>query len=421
MMKENKNLEFKSAVSNTFLKTVSAFANYEGGTIVFGVDDLGNPVGLKDIREQCLRIENTINDCITPQPDYELSIIHSGKAISLKVRQGYRKPYFYQSKAYKRNDTSTIEVDHLELKRLILEGDNLDFEELVSKRQDLTFTCLEKELKDKVGIEQMNQDVLRTLNLYQNEHGYNNAAEILSDQNPFSGIDIVKFGETINIFQKRIISEKKSILESFHEAMGMFSDYYQYEVVEGMERKKREKVPEEAFREAIANALVHRTWDINANITVFMFDDHIEITSVGGLPKGVSEEDYLEGRVSILRNPILANVLHRLNMMEKFGTGIRRIRESYANSKNKPSFEITDTRITILLPLLVKNLYLTNDEEIVYGALKENLSLPIGEVIQSDAIYFGKSKTTELLKALEKKGLITIEGRGKSTKYRIRK
>ena len=78
-MHETRTLEFKEKITNTFLKTVSAFSNYNGGTILFGVDDDGNVKGLPDIKQACLDIENKINDSISPQPNYMRYIIDSTK------------------------------------------------------------------------------------------------------------------------------------------------------------------------------------------------------------------------------------------------------------------------------------------------------------------------------------------------------
>ena len=152
-MKENKNLELKEEITNTFLKTVSAFSNYDGGIILFGVNDEGKITGLADARQKCLDIENKINDNISPHPDYSLSLTESGKVVRLKVNAGINTPYMYKSKAYKRNDTATIEVDRFELKRLILKGENKDYEELTSADQNLSFEFLGSELKEKTGIE----------------------------------------------------------------------------------------------------------------------------------------------------------------------------------------------------------------------------------------------------------------------------
>lgn len=109
-MRETRILEFKETITNTFLKTVSAFSNYNGGTILFGVDDNGNVKGLPDVKQACLDIENKINDSISPQPNYTLEIQNNDQTIKLTVKSGLQKPYLYKSKAYKRNDTATIEV-----------------------------------------------------------------------------------------------------------------------------------------------------------------------------------------------------------------------------------------------------------------------------------------------------------------------
>ena len=417
-MKESRQLEFKGTISNTFLKTVSAFANYDGGSILFGVNDAGEVVGINDIEQKCLDIENSINDSIKPQPEYSMEIINVGKTISLNVRPGVNKPYMYKGKAYKRNDTSTIEVDQIELKRLILAGENMDYEELPSHNQNLEFSYLEQELISKTGITKLSKDILKTLNLYSDNNGFNIAAAIVSDKNDLPGIDIAKFGETISIFQKRKTLEHQSIIRSFYEAVEIYKDYYQYEKVEGFERKLFETIPEEAFREALANAIIHRVWDINSNIRVSMFDDRIEIVSVGGLPNAVAVESYLSGDLFVLRNPILANVFHRLNLIEKFGTGIRRIKEAYTDSQTKPSFDITENIIKVTLPLLSEKMDLTQDELAVYSVLSKNINKPISEIMSSPGIEFGKSKVTEILKRLANKKFVDIEGNGRGTKYR---
>ena len=105
-MKETRQLEFKADVTNTFLKTVSAYANYDGGQIRFGVADDGKVIGLANPMQACLDIENKINDTIRPQPQYSLSICEQDKTVILTVESGRNTPYIYKSKAYRRNDTA---------------------------------------------------------------------------------------------------------------------------------------------------------------------------------------------------------------------------------------------------------------------------------------------------------------------------
>lgn len=384
----------------------------------FGIDDNGNIKGLSDVKQACLDIENKINDSITPQPHYTLELQNHDRTIKLTVKSGMQKPYLYKSKAYKRNDTATIEVDTLELSRLILEGKNIRFEELRCEEQKLTFNTLCQKLKEYIQIETFNQDTLKTLNLYNNTIGYNNADGILADKNHFPGIDMVKFGENISIIQKRSTFENISVLEEYDKSVNVFRDYYQYEVIQGIERKKVEKIPEAAFREAIANALIHRAWDVEAQIRVLMFDDRIEVISPGGLPSGITREEYLSGKLSVLRNRNLANVFYRLGFVEIFGTGITRIKQLYEEGLMKPEFEVSENTIKIVLPLFAKNMNLSEDEKMIYRILSRTMLKPVSEIIPY--VPFGKSKTTKLLKEMEQKGVIDIQGRGRGTKYIIR-
>lgn len=417
-MCETRNLEFKETITSTFLKTVSAFSNYDGGIILFGVDDDGNIKGLSDIIKACLDIENKINDTISPQPDYVLEPNEVNKTIKLIVKSGLQKPYLYKSKAYKRNDSATIEVDTLEFSRLVLEGKNISFEELPYKDQNLTFHFLEEQLEKSIQINSFNLDTLKTLNLYDNNNGYNNAAGLLADTNDFPGVDIIKFGENISVIQKRITFDHMSILEVYKKSLEVFRDYYRYEVIEGFERKNVEKIPEAAFREAIANGLIHRMWDVNSHIRISMFDNYIDIVSPGGLPTGISEEEYLNGKTSVLRNRNLANVFYRLGFVEIFGTGITRIKQLYESSFVKPRFEVSENTIKIELPVFEDISDLTDDEHLVLKALSKTVLKSISEIVPSTP--FGKSKVSSLLKILEKKGVVLIQGKGRSTKYIIK-
>lgn len=151
-MKEKRSFEVKERVTNTFLKTVSAYANFSDGIIRFGITDDGKFVGIEDAGNACLDIENRINDSISPVPDYRISVDDDTNVITLEVKEGIYKPYYYKSKAYKRNDTATIEVDRLELNRLILEGEDRSYDELVSDVKDLEFTILEGKMKEQLGI-----------------------------------------------------------------------------------------------------------------------------------------------------------------------------------------------------------------------------------------------------------------------------
>ena len=413
-MRESAFLEFKSKISSTFLKTVSAYANFHDGEILFGIDNAGSKVGLDHLEETCLAIENRINDCIAPRPLFSIQINQDDKTVCLHVQEGSNKPYLYNGKAYRRSDSSTVEVDRVELNRLVLEGENLSFEELNSPEKNLEFKTLSAALREKLGISDTSTDVLKTLGLI-GASGFNRAAAILADKNSYPGIDVIKFGASINEILDRTTVEQVSVLKQLDTAMEIFDRYLRLEKIEGATRITNNLVPREAFREAIANGLVHRTWDINSRLRISIFPDRVEIYSPGGLPTGLSEAEYLRGRISVLRNPILAEVFFRLGLIEKFGTGILRIRESYRDEKEIPKFEVLDNSITVTLPFIGSRQQLTSQENLLLNSMARGRRYSRSELdIRSG---FEKSKTLRLLNSLVSKQLVLAHGESRARRY----
>lgn len=374
---------------------------------------------MKNPVEFCLNVENKINDSITPNPDYNLEIDPKTNVVTLTVKQGINPPYLYKSKAYKRNDSASIEIDRSELSQLILIGENRTYDSLTAMNQNLSFNILEEALKEKIGIKSLTSDILITLNLEHKDTSYTNAGELLADKNNYRGIDIVRFGESINIMLDRASYEHESILKEYKQAIQKYCQYYQHEEIQGATRNIVSQIPEEAFREAIANALVHRVWNINSQIKISMYDDRIEVVFPGGLPQGLSKEEYLSGQISILRNPIIANVFFRLGLIEQFGTGVRRINDSYRSSLVQPQFEIFDNSIKIILPVL-KFITddLSNDEKKVYQIIHEGADTT-KQISQMSK--FGRTKVLKILRQLEKQGYIRRMGEGRATKYILSK
>lgn len=414
--RETRNLEFKLKTSKSFLKTVSAFANYGDGEIHFGVDDDGNLVGLDNPKDDALNIENQINDNIKPLPNFQIEINEKSKVVKLSVYQGLSKPYFYNGKAYKRSDSSTIEVDRFELNRLILEGNNEDYEALPSKTKNLKFDYLGNKLIEKLNIEELNIDILKTLSLYTDKSGYNIAAELLSDNNSFMGIEYIQFGSDINVIVNHGNFSGVSMIEQFEKIMNVFQQLYSFEVIKDAQRNLVELIPLQAFREIVANAIVHRVLDIKTSIKISFFPDYVEVSSPGGLPSGISKEEYLRGQISILRNPIFGNVFFRLGYIEKFGTGIRRIMKSYENSLRKPEFMFSDNSILVKLPKLSLEVSgLGKDESILLNIMTNNMLYRRKELENESG--FNKDKVVRLVNKLIEAGLIMRHGLGPEAKY----
>lgn len=414
------NYELKSKLNDKFLKTVSSFANYNNGTIVFGLDNEGQAIGIDDLDDTKLKIENKINDGIKPRPIFNIDIDFEKRCIILTVFEGENKPYYYNNKAYKRSDSSDVEVDREELNDLVLFGKNLDYEQINSIYQNLSFNYFNKEANIRMGISDPDLDLLKSFDLYSDDAGYNNAGLMISDENNYKIIDFVKFGKSISDIDFRREIEGISILDAFNQMIEYYTQYYNHEIIVGKSREVIEKVPFKAFREAIANALVHRRWDRDAFISVSFYDDKIEISSPGGLPNGISEHEYLNRRVSSPRNPIISNLFFRLRYIEKLGTGIFRIQEAYKESASNPEFEISDNYVTVSLPVTEAITIddISHDSRKIMNFLSGNKLLSRMEL--EELTGFNKDKVIRHLNELRNKGIVEVVGNGRGTKYKSR-
>ncbi len=186
-----------------------------------------------------------------------------------------------------------------------------------------------------------------------------------------------------------------------------------------------------AYREAIANLIVHRDYSRKEEARVGVFNDRVEILSPGGLPIGISKEEYIEGRASVARNQILADIFYRLKIIEKLATGIRRIREYYKNAIVKPVFHVSENSVLVVLPRIndehkTEDLVesdrtgrLSEKEEIIYRLIEDK-----GPIFRSEIekeIGLGKSQTIDLINELRTLQFITSVGQGRSTRYIITK
>jgi ATP-dependent DNA helicase RecG len=268
-------------------------------------------------------------------------------------------------------------------------------------------------------INEFDEDTLKTLELCDGMGVMNNAATLLSDRNHCKIFDIIRFGDNIDEISERVVLENISILAAYDEAINVFLRYYRKEQILGARREQIEIIPEKAYREALANSLVHRTWDVSQYIQIGMFKDRIEITSPGGLPSNLSEEQFLRGRVSVLRNPIIACVFARLGIIERFGTGIRRINKCYKDMTVKPEFEVYDNSITLVLPTINAVINLDAQEKNIEALLAPNNIMTRGEI--ENATGMERTKVIRILNRLIDNQTVEKIGMGRGTKYSLRK
>ena len=309
-------------------------------------------------------IRDVIRPDVTMFTDCGLSEVDSHPVIIITVLRGTARPYYLAGKGvrpegvYVRQGSSSVPASETAILNMIKETSGDCYEASRSLKQELTFEKTAKYFAKK-GID-FGKAQMRTLKLIGSDNMYTNLGMLLSDQCVYT-LKIAVFQGS----QKTVFLDRReltgSLLEQLEEAYSYIdlSNRTKAEFA-GLERIDRRNYPAEAIREALLNAIVHRDYSIRASTLISIFDDRIEIVSIGGLVRGISYDDIMLG-VSVLRNQHLANVFYRLRLIEAYGTGILKIRESYSDSGKKPKIEVSDNAFKITLPNL--NFISENEEK----------------------------------------------------------
>ena len=353
---ESKNIEYKVAVpkkSEKYMKTVVAFANGNGGKIVFRIDDKTlEIVGMDEdnIFKTMDAITNAISDSCEPRirPDVTLQTVNDKTVIVVEILPGAMRPYYIKSEGmtegtYMRVSGTTRPVEGYMLKELILEGQNRYFDSEPCRElqitdediQNLCKTMKETAIKntwqnsEKAKIKDITKNTLLSwgiLTEVQGEIFPTNAYALLTGQlrmqpviqcGLFKGKDRAYFADRKEFdgpIQNQVDAAYQYVLEKIN--MGM--------QIQGIYRQDVYELPTDSVRELIANAVAHRSYLEPGNIQVAIFDDRLEVTSPGMLLNNVSIKKMMEG-YSKPRNPAIANAFAYMKIIEKWGTGIPRI------------------------------------------------------------------------------------------------
>ena len=435
MQFENEHIEYKSQMIDDVYKEVIAFANTDGGIIYIGIDDQGNVTGIDDVDETYTRLTNGIRDAIHPDVTmFVRYVLQDNKVIRIEVGEGSFKPYYLKSKGlkpagvYVRQGTSSVQASPEQIRQTIKESDGDNFEDARCLEQELTFTAAHTAF-DRYGVE-FSVEKYRTLGITQNDL-FTNLALLLSDQ--------CLHTTKIAVFKDEFCTEFRDSKEFGGSVFSQFENTVNYlalcnktvSTIKGVIRTDKQDYPEEAIREALLNALVHRDYSFSGSIIINVNDNKMEFISLGGLLPGLSTDDIRIG-VSQPRNKKLAEVFHRLRLIESYGTGIRRIYKLYENCPVQPSIEVTSNAFKIVLPNMNINAEtaeaapaaekapgpLTPQTKSVIDYLKE-----YGEMTDDDLqelLNIKKTRAYLLARQMSESGWIEIVGRGAGKKYRLK-
>ena len=351
-MTETNRIEFKRELTDKLdiEKEVIAFLNYrEGGIIYIGIEKNGTAVGLKDIDGDMLKIKDRIRKNISPSPmglfDVTATTIDNKRVIKIFIASGNEKPY-YKTKygmsehgCYIRVGTAAEPMTTAMIEDLFSHRVRNSLKNIPSPRQDLTFSQLRIYYQEK-GFS-LNDNFLKTLELLTDNEQMNYAAYLLADENgnsmkfaEYAGTDRYELVENNEYGYCCLLTATRKILDKLNVANKVRS------TITPTSRIDTPLWDPIALREVVVNAIVHNDYSYGAPAKIELFSDHIEITSIGRIPEGLSETDFFSG-ISMPRNKELMRVFRDVDLVEALGSGMLRIMHSY----NKENFEFGDNYI----------------------------------------------------------------------------
>ena len=338
---ETNRIENKEQLNEDFEQEVIAFLNYkEGGIIYVGINKNGQVVGVEDVDLTQLQIKDRIKNNIQPSTlglfDVTVETIDNKEVIKVIISSGTEKPYYLRKKGrtpegcYIRIGSSKERMTERMIEEMFARRIKNSLKEIESPRQDLTFRQLKIHYEGNGMI--LNDNFARNLNLLTDDGKYNYNAYLLADENNIS-IKLVKYLGTskMELIENQeygyccLITATQRILDR------LTVENTVYAKIEYNGRKEVEMIDSKALKEAVINAMVHSDYTLTTTPIIELYSDRIEITSGGGLPQGLSQEEFLEG-VTAPRNKELIRVFKDVDLIENIGSGVLRILDAYDKS-----------------------------------------------------------------------------------------
>ena len=406
-MAESQNIEWKESWRDEYLKLICGFANAKGGVLNIGINDNGEPIGLKDTKSLLEDIPNKIVTLLGIVADVNLQEKNGLEYIEIVVHKS-NMPIAYKGVYHYRSGSTKQELKGQALQDFLLKKLGMTWDDMADERatiDDINPDAVAYFQKVAVANKRMDKEavsddvwsVLQNLNLINEEGKIKKAALLLFGKQPekFVSAPYFRIGrfrkdDTDLIFQDSVecdlIRMADRVVELLKSKYLISPIYY-----EGLRRIEDLEIPEDALREAIFNAIIHKDYT-GVHIQMKVWDDRVEIWNDGGLPYDMSIEKLLGPHTSKPRNVNIASVFYKAGFIESWGRGILKIQKGFADSGIKaPLFEedCGGVRVT-----MYRNLETTTTKEKNQGETKEKNQGETKEKNQGET----KEKIIELLR-----------------------
>lgn len=353
---ETDKIELKEKINDSLVKEIESFLNTDGGIIYIGINDLGLPIGVDNLDVSLRNISDIISDQIEPNAidcvRPEVEFIDNKPIIKINIKKGYASIYCIKKYGFSSNGChyrigTTCKSMTLEMIKQKFEYGLSNIDMMVRREsyyQNMKFTKFKMLLLEN-GYHLDENTFESNFKLRTNDGAYNYLAELLSDDNSIPFIFAKFKGRTKATFSERSDYGNQCIIFAYERMKERLKlENICKTITNPRPRRDIYLYNFDAVNEALVNAIIHNDYRITDPQVAF-FDDRLEILSHGGLPNGLTKEEFFKG-VSKPRNEQLMEIFTRLGIVEHTGHGVPVIVEQYG----RDVFEISDSYIRVVIP-----------------------------------------------------------------------
>ncbi len=334
--KESQTVEFKLYWQDEYLKTLCAFANTDGGELLLGVSDDGKIKGLKNVDHLLETLPNKIRNNLNVVAPVKAELVDGVEIIKIEVSPA-EVPVSYKGKFYIRSGSTTQEVNGAELMKFLMSKQKLSWDALLSDAEinetdEETIFRFINMAGERLAISETDsiENILKNLELLK-DGKLTNAGLLLFGRNPNGYIlnataRVGRFKSETNIIDTieikgNLFNQVDGIVEAIKKHINVRFE------IDGIERRDVWDYPLPAIREACINALIHRDYLDLAEIQIKIYDNRIWFWNPGRLPEGVTVDMLKREHFSKPRNRLIAMVFYYAGLIERWGTGTKRMVE----------------------------------------------------------------------------------------------
>ena len=472
-MKEDQHIEFKQSWRDEYLQYICGFANAQGGTLYIGIDDKGEVCGIKNAHTLLENLPNQINQTMGLLAQVDLHVDEEKEYISIHVEPS-DQAISYRGKFYYRSGSTLQEMNGVALTDFLFRKNNTTWDQSIVEEatlDDLDAESVDYFVRKAVDAQRLYEgakelshiQLLRKLKLVNHKDQLTMAALLLFGKdiekwNLMESFRIGRFQQSQAnlLFQDNIVCPlihmPERVLWTLRSRYLVAPIHY-----EGLQRIEPLEIPEDALREMVCNAIVHKNY-LGPHIQMRVWDDKIELWNFGELPYNYTIEKLLQTHESYPRNPLIAQIFYLAGLIEQWGRGYEKIHDAFVREHlMQPTFEQARGGILVTIPRekfiaiqtgksIGAELSTTPDDQTsqksvqksvqkstekqqaIYDLIKnkgsiEPLNEPLNELLNTERIALlldiPYSTAKRIVKDLEKKGLIVRVGSKKNGHWEI--